>query len=186
MKVRLALVLVLLCAVAAQAQKHELSISGGGLFPSRNNVSLDKTFGFQVGYAGRLFHAPAASLFVELPLAIGMNNGFTTTIGATTIQDNYNSLFFTPALKVKLAPEFPMSPWVSAGYGVAYYKRDSGATNNTNVFSFGGGLDIKVAPYVSIRGEVRDFYTGEANIFQQTTTVRQHNVFAGAGLVFRF
>ena len=49
---------------------------------------------------------------------------------------------------------------------------------------------MKVAPFLSLRGEVRDFYSGspELSINQVTGTFdqRQHNIVGTAGIVVRF
>jgi hypothetical protein len=60
---------------------------------------------------------------------------------------------------------------VSAGGGLGYFKENStlesgvganpgktGAT--TGIFQFGAGLDVKLFSRVSVRGEVRDFFSG--------------------------
>jgi hypothetical protein len=59
------------------------------------------------------------------------------------------------------------------------------ATNN-GVFDVGGGLDMKVAPFLSLRGEVRDFYSGGLSLLPLSTNDRQHNLFATAGIVVHF
>jgi hypothetical protein len=59
-------------------------------------------------------------------------------------------------------------------------------TTTTNVFDIGGGLDMKIAPFFSLRGEVRDFYSGSPRLRLSDLDQRQHNVIVTGGLVFRF
>lgn len=168
--------------VAAAAQSNELAITAGGQFP-RNNV-FDSGASFAVGgsFAHRIIHLPLASLYWEVPVVVAPKS-----VLRTPGRDNYSSFFFTPGLKLKLAPEFPVSPYFVAGGGLARYKLDTtDEALNTGVFDFGGGIDMKVLPYFSIRGEVRDFYTGSFTFTPIGDTGRQHNIVAQTGLVFRF
>jgi hypothetical protein len=48
-------------------------------------------------------------------------------------------------------------------------------------------LDVKVRGKFSIRGEVRDFWSGEPDFPNAPTGhTRQHNYFVGGGVVYRF
>jgi hypothetical protein len=94
---------------------------------------------------------------------------------------------------LKFAPGFPVSPWAAVGGGLAHFSANSGLrllsgtdTTNTGVFDFGGGLDMKVAPWVSVRGEVRDFYSGGLGFNLSNFNERQHNLVVTGGLVLRF
>ena len=51
----------------------------------------------------------------------------------------------------------------------------------------GLGLDVKVWRKISIRGEVRDFWSGEPDFpLAPTGKSRQHNYFVGGGAFWRF
>ena len=97
---------------------------------------------------------------------------------------SYSSVFFTPGLRVKFFLPV-ISPFLSAGGGFAHFS-SSANVNNTNsttgAFQVGAGFDVSTPiPSISLRGEVREFYTGAASF-----TSTQHNVFAGGGIVLNF
>jgi hypothetical protein len=116
-----------------------------------------------------------------------------TSIPAALSPGNYSALFFAPGVKVKLAPSFPVSPFFVAGGGFARFSKSSQLaalsgerTTTTGVFDIGGGLDWKIFPHLSVRGELRDFYSGNPRLTLSTLGQRQHNLVATAGLVLRF
>lgn len=177
---------ILMMSVFASAQAHELAITAGGQFPYNNQFDSGASFAVGANYAGRLIHIPLAALYVELPVVVGPKS-----VTRLPSRSNYSSLFITPGLKLKLAPEFPVSPYVAAGIGYARFHQDangsvSSQSVNTEVYDFGGGLDFKIAPFISWRGEVRDFYSGFPDFNSLPNTGRQHNVIAQTGLVLRF
>ena len=51
---------------------------------------------------------------------------------------------------------------------------------------FGFGLDVRVWKSFSIRGGVRDFWSGTPNLNVDTGKSRQHNYFVGGGVVWPF
>ena len=59
-------------------------------------------------------------------------------------------------------------------------------TENDSVFAFGFGLDVKVISRLSIRGEVRDFYSELPPLNVRALNDRQHNALISAGIVLRF
>jgi hypothetical protein len=134
---------------------------------------------------------PFVSGYLELPV-VGTLNSNVRAFGLTS-SASYSALFIAPGLKVKFTPEFFISPWLAAGGGLAHYSANSGLrlfsgadTTNTGVVDYGGGLDVKVAPFFSIRGEVRDFYSGGLGFSIGALSDRQHNIVTTGGLVFRF
>ncbi len=187
--VLLALFFVLLLSVGAVAQSHELAITAGGNFPSNNYYDPSKSFAVGAQYDGRIIHVPLASLYVDVPFVISTHTSFTDPV-LGNIRDNYQSYYLTPGLKLKLAPEFPISPYVVGGVGFAHYRTTTSsafsASNNKAIYEIGGGLDMKVAPFFSVRGEVRDFIGGVPNFATLTDAGHQHNIVPQLGLVFRF
>ena len=182
----LSFAILLFIGIVAHAQQHELAITVGGQFPYNNQFDSGASFAVGGSYAGRLIHVPLAALYFEVPVVVGPKS--VLHLPSTS---NYSSLFITPGLKLKLAPEFPVSPFFAAGVGFARFHSDATATtpsdsHTTNVFDFGGGVDMKVFPYLSVRGEVRDFYSGAPAVGAIIDTGRQHNVVAQTGLVLRF
>ncbi|HYE23883.1 MAG TPA: hypothetical protein VEG32_01665 [Clostridia bacterium] len=177
--------ILLLTSVSAFGQSHELAITGGANFPRNNAYDSDASFAVGGYYAGRIFYVPLAGLYFEVPVVVAPES-----VTDLPSRDNYSALFVTPGLKLKFAPEFPISPWIAVGGGFARYKVTSGIedgrTSNVGVWDFGGGIDMKIAPFFSVRGEVRDFYTGDPDLRVSSGSGRQHNIVPQAGLVFRF
>lgn len=179
---------VFLIGVNAFAQKNEFAVEASGQFPSANNLSFDPAVGYQLNYARRLVGVPGASIYVEVPFLAGFNNERTITILFTG--QNYNSLYVTPGIKLKLLPAFPLSPYLAAGIGVAHFSAsNSGGSESDFAVDVGGGLDIKVFPHISLRGEVRDFITDTPGLnldLVQNFTGKTNNVVASGGVVVRF
>lgn len=179
---------LLLAGASAFAQKNEFAVEASGLFPSANNLSFDPSLGYQLNYARRFFGVPGASLYVEVPFLAGFTNNRTLTSLFTG--QNYNSLYVTPGVKLKLLPAFPLSPYLAAGIGVAHFSASNGGPSQSNfAFDIGGGLDLKIFPHVSLRGEVRDFITDTPGLgfdVLQNLAGKTNNVVASGGLVLRF
>jgi hypothetical protein len=181
-----ALFFVLMMSVFANAQAHELAITVGGQFPSNDVFNSGNSFAVGASYTGRIIHVPLAALYFEVPVVVAPKS-----VTSLPSRSNYSSLFIAPGLKLKLAPEFPVSPYLVGGIGYARFHQDANATVssqtlNKDVYDIGGGIDFKIAPFVSWRGEVRDFYSGLPNFNSLPDTGRQHNVVAQTGLVLRF
>lgn len=182
--------LSILVSLPALAQKNELAIGAGGYFPV-NLTGVSNAAAIEGSYARRIASVPFLSAYIEVPV-VGTLNADVRTFGLTS-SASYSALFVAPGLRVKFAPGFPLSPWLAAGGGLAHYSANSGLrllsgkdTTNTGVFDVGGGLDMKVAPYISLRGEVRDFYSGGLGFNVANFNDRQHNIVVTGGLVLRF
>lgn len=180
-------VLCLLIALGASAQKNEFAVTAGGQFPNNSEFNSGASWAVGASFAHRIFHAPLASLYWEIPVV-----GAPQNVMKAPFQTTYSSLFVTPGLKVKFAPEFPISPWLAGGIGVARYHNAaninfSDQTSTKAVFDIGGGIDWKIAPFLSARGELRDFYSGLPDLASASgLSGRQHNVVPQVGLVLRF
>lgn len=186
------LTIVLAGAVpAALAQKTELAIGAGGYFPVNltgvgNAVAIEGTFSHRLG------SVPLAAIYLDVPV-VGTLNSTVHSAGLGS-RASYSALFVAPGLKLKLAPSFFVSPWLALGGGLAHFSASSGlaalsgtsGSTNTGVFDVGGGLDVKLAPYLSARGEVRDFYSGGLGLPITGFNERQHNLVTTLGLVLRF
>lgn len=167
---------------------HDLGVTAGGYFAVSNPTSLGAAWALEGSYAQKLVGVPGVSLSAEVPVAGSFTSSIPTLAG-TSLARSYTSLFITPGVRVRLAPSFFISPYFSAGFGYARFNRQlfSGVSsaNSTTAFDVGGGLDIKVAPYVSLRGEIRDFNSGGLGL-QTLLLGRQNNLFVTAGLAVRF
>jgi len=192
-----AVIFVVSISSATLAQNHELAVTFGGQIPVNASFDIDPGFAIQGSYAGRLLHVPLASIYFEFPVVVGLKNEGLLPSFSGLERREYSSLFIAPGLKLKLAPEFPVSPYFTLGGGLARFKLDATAnspeqTRNTSVIQFGAGLDMKIAPFISLRGEVRDFYSG--SLLEGPAALpgggsiagRQHNIVPSAGLVLRF
>jgi hypothetical protein len=180
--------LALLLAVSAKAQSNDVGVTAGGYFALGNPLNLGVAWALEGTYAHRIASVPLASLSVELPVA-GSFTSSIPTISGTTLARSYTSLFITPGIRLRLAPSFPVTAYLAVGVGLARFNRhlNGGATSasTTAAFDIGGGLDIKLAPFISMRGELRDFNSGGLGL-QTLVAGRQNNLFATAGLAFRF
>jgi hypothetical protein len=194
------LVLVVVLSVSAVAQKHELAVTLGGNFPTNDQYNPGKSLAVGAQYDGRIFHVPTVSLYLDVPLVVATKSTFTEpapifcpiTTPNCSLRNSYRSFFLTPGVKLKFgAPLVPFQPYVVAGFGVAHYNT-TGSTffgansSNKPVFEVGGGVDMKIAPFVALRGEIRDFVSGTPNIAAITDKGHQHNIAPQVGLVFRF
>ena len=193
------LALVLFSATAAIAQQNELGMTFGGLFsispegtstceailicPQSGTVDIPPTFAFSPNFAHRVADFKAAAIWIELPLLGSPARSPNSVI----FNRDFWSLFVTPSLRVQFAHSAPISPFLSAGGGFAYF---SGLGSDTRwATQFGGGLDFKThLPHVGFRVEVRDFITGKpsiGNLFNVTAGHLQQ-VYTGGGVVFKF
>lgn len=182
-----ALLTVMALVPAMLAQKHELAVTAGGYFPSGVQTDVHVAPIVMGTYAHRIFSVPFVSVYVEVPLAR------TFDIGLSALQGDYTATFVVPGVKLKLAPSFPASPYFFGGVGVAHFSANgtlagsSAERSSTSAaVDFGGGLDIKVFPYFSLRGEFRNVNSGGLSFALPIETGRQNNIIANGGLVFRF
>lgn len=154
--------------------------------PPSSFFHIDTGFAIQGAVAHRLLGVGVASLDLELPF-IGVPARGVSSLNNISPGD-MSSLFFTPSLKVRIVPAAAISPFVSAGGGLAHYSVNSTTTNKA-AFAFGGGVDFKTPlPLLRIRGEVRDVASGQPSFGPGTSTdsPRRHNLFFGAGFALRF
>ena len=204
MKSRLALVVILLLSgsQAASAQKYEGAFLGGGLKTGEHGFVLPRPGFFKTGagltyqlnFSSRFFNARAAALYFEFPLIVTPTRDLKPS--NITLPSSYSSLFFTPGIKLKLLPGLKWSPYGFAGVGVARLtSSDTDTDGLLNVgdrtrvaaaYDFGGGVDARIFPHLSLRGEVRDLYSGTPKLSVTQLNNRQHNYLISAGLVVRF
>ena len=187
---------------SANAQKHEASFLFGGIstgdkdfnLPSPGQFRIGTGLTYQANYAHRLVDAKIAALYLEVPLSATPS----TDINSSNVfaPRNYASLFITPGVKLKLLPGAGFSPYGFIGAGYARFSESSTLINgqpntgsrgtNRGALDFGGGVDVKVLPYMSLRGEVRDFYSGTPQLNVNLLDDKQHNVVVSGGVVLRF
>jgi opacity protein-like surface antigen len=203
-------VTLLTISAAAQDEKNEIGGQIGRIFISDQGItqgaaasSSDPTIHsgkgltFEVNYARRFFVTPIYSVSAEVPVAYNADEDLNASnFNAPAVPNDYKQLFVTPAARVNLFPTTAVSPWVSIGVGFGHFSESNtlvfGGTNpgksTTNfVFQGGLGLDVRVWKRLSVRGEVRDFWSGEPDFpLAPTGKSRQHNFFVSGGAFWRF
>lgn len=197
MKRTFAWVFCLLLAAAvggldAQAQSNEIALTVGGYFPLNSPVPVGHALAIEGNVAHRLVGAPMIAAYLEVPIT-GTLTSSVTSAGLLS-SASYSALFITPGLKLKLGAELPISPYLAAGGGLARYSKSANlaaaaatdTVTNTGVFDVGGGVDMKIAPFLGLRAEVRDFYSGSPALSLSSLKQKQQSLVATAGLVVRF
>jgi len=196
--------MIILAASAAAQQKNELSGLIGRTFISDQGVTGISTFDpilhsgngltFQVNYGRRLMGGGFAALTFEVPFVVNYDEDIHFSVNV--VPEQYRSYFVTPSLRANIFAANAVSPWVSFGGGFGHFSESStlefGGPNTgktgttTGIFQMGVGLDVKIWHNFSVRGEARDFFSGIPELNVNTGKSRQHNIFAGGGVVWHF
>jgi len=199
-----ALVAVTVLMASAFAQKNELTgiigrtfISDQGVKGAVNLISNDVHFGnaftFEVNYGRHLMGEGFTRLTFEVPALFNLDEDL--NFAANSVPSNYKSYFVTPAVRANVFATTAISPWISFGGGIGHFSpssdlefggRSPAKSTTTGVFQMGLGLDVRILRKLSVRGEVRDFWSGTPDITVDTGKSRQHNFFVGGGVVWRF
>jgi hypothetical protein len=199
------IVLAVFLASSGWAQRNDLSVTGGETFVSTQTVrnsglSFNPPLHFEnaptvaFNYSFLLKNAGIFGIRAELPVAYYPHMDLNTA--KYGIPSDIGALFVTPSLRVNIFSEDTVSPWVSVGGGYGRFRESStllfGGANpgptstNTGVVQFGAGLDVWIWHHWGVRGEARDFYSGEPALNLDTGHSRMHNYYVGAGIAFRF
>ncbi len=201
-------VLIVLCASAgAQDEKNEIGGIVGRTFISdqgiKNATYFDpiihsgKGLTFQGEYARRLIVTPIWAVSAEALVVYNPDEDLNAgEYGHAVVPGDYKQLFITPAARLNLFPTTAVSPWVSFGAGFGHFSQgktlvyggtNPGKSTTSAVIEAGAGLDVKAWKRLNVRGEVRDFYSGEPDFpLAPTGKTRQHNFFVGGGVFWRF
>ncbi|MGC2195367.1 MAG: hypothetical protein WA628_11885 [Terriglobales bacterium] len=199
-----ALVTVTILTASALAQKNELTgiigrtfVSDKGVKGAVNLISNDLHFGnglsFEVNYGRHLLGDGFTRLTFEVPAVFNVDQDLNFAVN--TIPESYTSYFVTPAVRANVFATTAISPWVSLGGGIGHFNTSSqlefGGPNpnkgsTTGIFQIGFGLDVRIKNRWSVRGELRDFWSGTPNLGVDTGNSRQHNLFVGGGVVWHF
>jgi len=200
----LAVVALVSSPATAQEEKNQLTGIVGRTFISNEGIKgatfsnpfvrFGKAFTFEVNYSRYLITYPLFALSGEVPVVFNLDQDVNS--GANVVPSDYRSYFITPAARVNLFPATAVSPWVSFGGGFGHFSEKSslifGGTNpgkskTTGVLQAGFGLDVRIWRRISIRGEARDFWSGEPDFpLAPTGKTRQHNFFVGGGAIWHF
>ncbi len=198
---------MLAAAAVAQDEKNEIGgmlgrtfisdqgIQGGNYFDPV--IHSGKGLTMEGEYARRFIVTPIYSLSAEALFVYNPDEDLNA--GAylnAVVPSDYKQLFVTPAARVNLFPTTAVSPWVSLGAGFGHFSEGStlvygganpGKSTTSAVIEAGLGLDVKVWRKLSVRLDVRDFWSGEPDFpLAPTGKTRQHNFFVGGGAFWRF
>jgi hypothetical protein len=199
--------LVMICTVAvhATAQKNELSGMLGRILISDQSIQGAPAYDpklrfgdgltFELNYARHIIGGDLLSLSLEVPFVVNADEDLHAA--QNVIPKQYSSYFVTPAARLNLFPEQAVSPWVSLGGGLGHFGASStlefaslpnpGKTGtNTGVFQVGFGLDVRLFKHFTLRGELREFWSGEPQLNVVTNNSRQANHFVAGGVVWKF
>jgi hypothetical protein len=199
-----ALVTVTILTASALAQKNELTGIVGRTFVSdqgvkgavnliSNNLHFGNGLSFEINYGRHLMGEGLTRLTFEVPVVFNVDQDLNFALN--TVPESYTSYFVTPALRANVLATTGISPWASVGAGIGHFKPSSqlefgGSNPNkssvTGIFQIGVGLDVRIKRRWTVRGELRDFWSGTPNLGVDTGKSRQHNLFVGGGVVWRF
>ncbi len=194
------LAIIALCAftLPAFAQKQELGLTLGGIFTGDRNTAAGTRFSLssgknlQASYGYRVVEAGPAKLYLGLHFLA--NDQRVVSSADRTLTRDVATLYITPDATLKFSAG-PIQPWVSLGGGIAVYEQSKVRLDNLlnpsprtvthGVFMAGGGVDIPVLRFLALRGEVREFYSGNPS-FNTQLKEGQSNVLVGGGFVLRW
>jgi len=202
----LAVVTILGAFASAQDEKNEVTGMIGRIFISDQGihgpnapainpfVRSGEGLTFELNYARRFLATPIFAVSGEVPAVFNLDEKLNS--GGDVVPAKYKQIFVTPSARLNLFPATAVSPWVSIGGGfghfsesknLLYYGANPGGSTTSGVLQIGVGLDVKVWHRFSIRGQVRDFYSGTPDLpLADTGKTRQHNYFVGGGVVYHF
>jgi opacity protein-like surface antigen len=180
-------------------QRQEVGLTMGTLVSQSRDLAGGRVesgsgTALQANYGLRLVGGDRVALYVETHFLASPQRKVTS--GAGTASTDYASLYLTPGARIKFAPNARFSPWVAIGGGYAQYENSelntAGGPNSAprrehhGAFAFGGGVDVKALRWLSLRGEIRDFYGTGPDYGVSGSPMKQHNVVIGGGFVLRF
>jgi opacity protein-like surface antigen len=177
------------------AQRHELGFTIGGLLENdRGAVRSKSGTALQFNYGYRFWSNSAVAVSGEIHM---LASPLRDVEGPPRSTRDYASLYLTPGVRVKLNPLGRIQPYGVVGGGYALYEQSTlnmaGQANaaprhiNRGAFVYGAGADLPIRKWLALRGEVRDFVTGNPAYFSEGISGGwQHNVVIGGGFVLRF
>ena len=202
----IAFIAVGLASAKTGDEKNEIGGTIGRVFISDQGIQAPipnptihsgKGLTFEGEYSRRIYGTELFGISAEGVVAY--NRGVKLNAGEylySVVPEGYKELFVTPAVRVNLFPQTAVSPWVSLGGGFTHFMQNSkllfggdnpGKNTTTGTLEAGLGLDVKVWKQLSMRGGVRDFWSGIPDYpLAPTGKTRQHNYFVFGGLFWRF
>jgi hypothetical protein len=188
---------------SAPAQKNELTgiigrtfVSDQGVLNANlfdNNIHFGEGLTFEVNYGRHLMGNGFARLTFEVPAVFNFDQD--VHFADNLVPSSYTTYFVTPSLRANVFAGTAIYPWVSFGGGLGHFGvadhlefggANPGKSNFTGIFQMGFGLDVRIKPTISLRGQVRDFWSGTPDLNVDTGKGHQHNFFVGGGVIWRF
>jgi len=191
----------------SQTEKNEIGGMVGRTFVSDQSIKgatfadavihSGKGLTFGGNYSRRIIVTPIFAVSGEVVGAFNIDQDLNAgQYGSAVVPSDYKALFITPAVRLNLFPTTAVSPWVSLGGGfgrftqgknLVYGGTNPGKSTTSGVLEGGVGLDVKLIGNFGIRGEARDFWSGEPDFpLAPTGRTRQHNYFVSGGVFWRF
>jgi hypothetical protein len=194
-------VLVLVCTFRghANAQKNEVAGIIGRTFisdqviPTSTSADNLLRYGngltFEGNISRQVMGGQALTLSLEVPVVFNVDEDVHSH--SNPVAPGFSSLFVTPAARLNIFSNTAVSPWVSVGGGFGHFNGSAvqfqpKTSSTSGIFQIGGGLDVALFRHFTLRGELRDFWSGTPDLHITTNQSRQHNLFVGAGLVWHF
>jgi hypothetical protein len=164
---------LLLLAGGARAQNSDLGLLLGISGPTSNldvgtGTRISGSVGAhgQINYALQLRETSAGRLYLELPLLFGGHAS--GTVSGVVAGESGGMVFFTPGVRLNIAPHSRVSFYVAGGAGPVAFDESKTVVGNGLISSsirwtiaaavdFGGGLDLRLTRLMSLRAEARDF-----------------------------
>ncbi len=195
---------ILGASASAQDEKNQLTGMIGRIFISDQGIQgatyfnpfvrSGKGLTFEVNYARVLFSTPIYAVSGEVPAVFNLDEKLNS--GSNVVPSSYKQIFVTPSVRLNLFPATAVSPWVSFGGGFGHFSENDtliyggpnpGGSTTSGVIQGGLGLDVRVWHRFSIRGQVRDFWSGTPSLpLADTGKTRQNNYFVGGGVIYHF
>lgn len=199
-KLFLILAVAILLGTKAPAQaKDEVGLLLGGIVtPTSSALNIQSGLAYEATYAHRLVTLPGIGFGFEVPfVAVPSQDVQSASVFSPR---NYASLFITPGIRFTLVPKSSISPWASIGGGYARFSESTtlvtGTPNpftrgtNKGALQYGGGIDVQMPFHIplpiALRGEVRDFFSGQPRLNVARPNNGQHNVLVAGGFVLKF
>ena len=196
---RLAALLSTLSLGHLLAQRQEVALTLGGILSQervgpRTSLDLSSGLALQANYGYRVLESKKASLYTEVHFLANAQRQITSL--SRSITQDVATLYVTPGIRLKLLSSSRVSPYAVLGGGYALYQQSTSLLNGApnpaprllhrGALAFGGGADVRFWRFVSLRAEIRDFYTGSPDYNVASIHGGQHNLVASSGIVLRF
>jgi len=180
----------------AHAQRSELGLLLGASSPRSRTPNLQFTRGTSLyaNYGVRLKQWAPAALYFEVPFIATPQHRIESPASSAT--RDVATIYLTPGLRLKFAHWGRVSPYIAAGAGWALFEHsttrldgrpnEAPRTLSRGASNFGAGVDVHLWRFLGVRGEVRDFISGNPAFNTPVRGSAQHTILAAGGFVLRF